>query len=84
MKIKYTPETQTLEGLPGKTHTVEIIAIDIRKAPFIHLPVLANVQIRYENGDSEWVEGIKFFNDSKDSEVLGRYNYWCSCQKGDE
>jgi hypothetical protein len=60
MKIKYTPGTP--DGLVGKTHTVEIITIDLHKVPFIDQPVLKQVQIKYEDGEVEWIDGMKLIS----------------------
>ncbi len=60
MKVKYTPGTP--EGLVGKTHTVEIIAVDLHKVPFIGQPVLYKVQIKYGDGRTEWIDGSKLIS----------------------
>ena len=60
MKVKYTPGTP--DGLVGKTHTVEIIAVDLHKVPFIGQPVLKQVQIKYKDGKTEWIDGMKLID----------------------
>jgi hypothetical protein len=60
MKIKYTPGTP--EGLNGKTYKVEIVAIEILEAKHIDSPLLRQVKIKYENGKTEWISGVKLFD----------------------
>lgn len=59
MKVRYTPSEN---GLVGKTHKVEIVKIQINRAMHIDCPLLKQVKIKYEDGKTEWVDGMKLFN----------------------
>jgi hypothetical protein len=71
MKVKYTPGTP--DGLVGKTHTVEIISVDLHKVPFIGQPVLKQVQIKYEDGRTEWIDGSKLTSSVNNSRAIKVY-----------
>jgi hypothetical protein len=73
MKVKYTPGTP--DGKVGKTYKVEIIGIQMRKAPFIKFPVVSEVRIEYEDGKREWVDGAKFYSDILDTREVIRYTH---------
>ena len=73
MKVKYTPGTP--EGLNGKTHTVEVIGIKMHRIPFISAPVIKSVLIKYEDGKTEWVDGMKFYSDTQTNKFLEHYSY---------
>ena len=62
MKVKYTPGTPN--GLVGKTYTVEVIAIEMAKVKFNQLPYLKQVKIKYKDGKTEWVDAMKFYDDT--------------------
>lgn len=59
MKIKYTPGEN---GLVGKSHQVEIVAIELNEVPHINQPLITSVKIKYETGETEWISGMKLFN----------------------
>lgn len=59
MKVKYTPGEN---GLNGKTYTVEITALELVEAKHIDCPLVRQVRIKYEDGTSEWISGVKLFN----------------------
>ena len=62
MKTKYTPGTK--DGLVGKTHPVEVVGISLAKVQFGALPLVRAVKIKYKDGKTEWVDGMKFYNDT--------------------
>lgn len=66
MKIKYTPGTDN--GLVGKTYTVEIVSMEIIEATHINYPLLRQVKIKYDDGRTEWVSGIKLFNSTDNTQ----------------
>ena len=59
MKIKYTPGEN---GLVGKSHQVEIVAIELNEVSHINQPLITSVKIKYETGETEWISGMKLFN----------------------
>lgn len=63
MKVKYTPGNP--DGTIGKTYNVEIIGISWGKVPHLELPVTRLVKIKYENGKTEWVNGMKFYSNTQ-------------------
>lgn len=67
MKVRYTPGEN---GLVGKTYKVEILAIEIREARHIDLPLLKQVKIKYEDGKTEWIDGFKLFNSVHNSQKI--------------
>jgi hypothetical protein len=73
MKVKYTPGTP--DNKVGKTYKVEIVGIEMRKAPFINYPVVSQVKIKYEDGKTEWVNGTKFYSDILDTKNVIRYTH---------
>ena len=62
MKTKYTPGTP--DGLVGKTFNVEIIGLRLAKVKYNELPLVKEVRIRYENGTTMWVDGMKFYDNT--------------------
>jgi hypothetical protein len=74
MKVKYTPGTP--EGLVGKTHTVEIIGMRISKfRAVLNKPLIQEVRIKYKDGKTEWIDGMKFFSDTQTNKFLEHYQY---------
>ena len=55
MKIKYTPGEN---GLVGRTHTVEIVSIELLEVNHIDCPLLRQVKIKYEDGKTELITEI--------------------------
>jgi protein-L-isoaspartate O-methyltransferase len=74
MKVKYTPGTP--EGLVGKTYTVEIIGMRISKfRAVLNKPMIQEVRIKYKDGKTEWIDGMKFFSDTQTNKFLEHHSY---------
>ena len=74
MKVKYTPGTP--EGLVGKTHTVEIIGLKISKIRgVLNKPLIQEVRIKYKDGKTEWIDGMKLYSDTQTNKFLEHYSY---------
>jgi|LauGreDrversion4_2_1035121.scaffolds.fasta_scaffold502725_2 hypothetical protein len=73
MRVKYTPGTP--EGLVGKTYNVEVIGIRMHDVPFVTYPIVKSVMIKYEDGETEWVEGYKFYSSIVDTATIIRYSH---------
>ena len=69
MKTKYTPGTP--EGLVGKTHSIEVVGIEMAKIKFNELPLIKRVRIKYKDGKTEWISGMKFYdNTSRTKDII--------------
>lgn len=73
MEVKYTPGTP--DGLVGKTFKVEVVALHVVRVPHIDEPILKKVKIKYEDGKTEWVDGMKFHGDALSKKSLVTYTY---------
>ena len=73
MKAKYTPGTP--DGLVGKTHSVEVIGIKMGKVKFNSIPHVMEVQIKYADGKTEWVDGMKFYDDTNNTKMIQHITY---------
>lgn len=67
MKVKYTPGEN---GLVGKTHKIEILAIELRESRHIDYPLLKQVKIKYADGKTEWISGNKLFHSVDNSQKV--------------
>ena len=68
MKTKYTPGTP--DGMVGKTYKVEVIGLKIVQVKYTELPLIKEVRIKYKDGETEWIDGMKFFNDTDSKDII--------------
>ena len=73
MKAQYTPGNP--DGTVGKTHTVEVIGIKWASVRHLELPVVREVHIKYKDGKTEWVNGMKFYKDTIRTKFIDHITY---------
>jgi len=70
MKVEY------ISGTPEEIRTVEVVGMKISRIKGVfNKPLIQQVRIKYEDGTTEWIDGMKFYTDTQDSESLEHYKY---------
>ena len=60
MKVRYRPGGPN--STVGNTYTVEVIRFRTIEDDMVKYPMLKEVLIKYQDGKTEWVNGLKFLN----------------------
>lgn len=73
MKARYTPGNP--DGTVGKSYIVEVIGLKWAKVKHIELPVVKEIHIKYKDGKTEWVNGMKFYNSTIRTKIIDHITY---------